>query len=220
MIRFNPQSILLTFSLAFLSSSLQAQQQAALPYALASKYMDLFQSLEHLDRIVSELLVVSTNPDIKPQSIEFKIRVVDKWQTFHPNETGVIQFPREPDWANLTFISNQPKGTLQLGVSFSAVPLTSTETSYQELMGLVPQFREALVALADLQGIPAPEVTGLTIQLPQGSDASVRIGSPKGQRTVKSYATGIVSLRYDEALWEDNPTVEFDQLPIGIIPLQ
>jgi hypothetical protein len=211
--------ILLSLSLVMVSFSLQAQQ-AVLPYSLVSKYMDLFQSLEHLDRIVPEMMIVSTNAAVKPQDIEFKIRVSESWETFSPNESGIIQFPNQPEWASLSFISNQPKGTLQMGVSYSAVPLTSTQISYQELMGLVPQFREALEALASLQGLPAPEVTGLTIQLPEGTDASVRIDSQKGKRTLNSYSTGSVVLKYDDGLWAENPPVEFDQLPIGIVPLR
>lgn len=220
MTRHNAKSILLTLSLVLLTGLLQAQQQAILPYALASKYMDLFQSLEHLDRIVPELLVVSTNPKVKPQNIEFRIRVEEAWQTFNPSESGVIKLPNNPDWSKLSFVSNQPKGTLQLGVSFSATPIASQQITYQELMGLVPQFQAALEALADLQALPAPEVSGLTIQLPHDSDASVRIDSQKGQRTLKSYTTGIVVLKYDDALWEENPLVEFDQMPIGIVPLR
>lgn len=214
------QSLLLAVFLCVAAFPVQAQEKAVLPYSVVSKYLDLFRSLEHLDRIVPGMLVASTDPEVKPQNIQFRVKAEDGWQTFNPDENGNIDFPVQPGWDNLVLVSNQPRGTLQLGVGFSANPPDSTATTYRELMSLVPQFKEALSALAGLQGLPAPEVTGLTIQMPEGSGASVRVESRNGQRTLKSYATGIVVIKYDDALWQENPPVQFDELPIGIVPLK
>jgi hypothetical protein len=87
-------------------------------------------------------------------------------------------------------------------------------------MKLVPQFEEALTALATLQGQPSPEVKGLSIQMPEGDNASIRIISQKNQRVLNSYVTGIIVIKYDDVLWQENPPVEFDELPIGIVPLK
>jgi len=37
---------------------------------------------------------------------------------------------------------------------------------------------------------------------------------------LKSYSTGVVVMKYSDALWQENPPVEFDELPIGIVPLE
>jgi hypothetical protein len=197
-----------------------AQDRARLPYSMVSSYLELFKSLGHLSLISPSMMIASTNPDVLPQSIEFKISTSSGWQTFNPDENGVIEFPDQTEWADLIFLTNQPKGTLQLVIGFSAKPLTSTSMSYQELMGLVPQFDEALAALAGLQGQPPTKVRGLTIQLPEDSGATVNLLSQKGKQTLKSYSSGVVVIKYDEALWQENPPVEFDQLPIGIVPLR
>ena len=121
---------------------------------------------------------------------------------------------------DLTLISDQPKGSLQLVIGFRARQLSSTSTSYQELMGLVPQFEEALTALAKLQGQSAPDIKGLSIQLPEGSGATVNILSQKRKTTLKSSSAGLVIMKYNKALWTENPPVEFDEIPVGIVPLQ
>ena len=87
-------------------------------------------------------------------------------------------------------------------------------------MGLVPQFDEALAALASMQGKPPPKIEGLTIQLSEGSGAAVHVLSQKGKQTLKPYSTGVVIIRYSDALWQENPPVEFDELPLGIVPLR
>jgi len=213
------KTLLLFLALWLATPALQAQDKAVLPYSLVAKYLVMFQSLESLDRVVPGMMVVSTNPSVAPQNIQFRVMTDEGWQTFNPDESGNIQIPYRPDWADLVFISNQPKGTLQLGVGFSAKPPTTTQTTYQELMGLVPQFEEALEALANMQGSQSPKVKGLTVQMPEDSNAAVHIQSKKGQQNLKAYTTGIVVIKYDEALFQENPAVEFDVIPIGIVPL-
>ena len=197
-----------------------AQEKAQLPYSVVSSYLELFKSLEPLDMIIPSMMISSTNRELTPQAIEFKIKVTDGWQTFSPGENGVIEFPDQPKWAGLILLSNQPKGTLQLVIGFSARPLTRTSLSYQELMGLVLQFDEAMAALANMRGQPPPKIKGLTIQLSEGSNAAVHVHSQKRKQTLKSLSSGVVVIKYDDALWQENPPVEFDELPIGIIPLQ
>ena len=197
-----------------------AQDEAKLPYSVIMEYQALFESLEHLERILPSMIVASTDPKIPPQTIEFKIIESGNWQTFHPDEYGEIEFPVRPDWADRTLLTNQPKGTLQLAVGYAARPLDKTSMTYQELLGLVSQFQEALTALADMRGNDPPEIKGLTMQFPEGSNAAVHILSAKRKQTIKPYSTGAVVIRYKDALWKENPTVEFDALPIGIVPLQ
>ena len=197
-----------------------AQDKAQLPYSTVSSFLELFKSLEHLDLISPSMLISSTNPEVTPQAIEFKINTPDGWQTFSPDENGVIQFPEQPAWAGLNLLSNQPKGTLQLVIGFSAKRLTSTSISYQGLMSLVPQFEQAMAALASMQGQPPPKIKGLTIQLSEGSGAAVHILAQKGKQTLKSLSSGVVIIKYSDALWQENPPVEFDEVPIGISPLR
>jgi len=212
------RTVLLALLVVSMPLALLAQDRAQLPYSMVNSYQQMFKSLEHLDRIIPGMMIVSTNPTVPPQAIEFKVVAAGGWQSFSPDENGMITFPDQPDWADLILISNQPKGTLQLAVSWSARPLDSTSMPYQELMSLVPQFQQAMTALSEMQGQPPPTVTGLTIQLPENSGAAVNILSQKGRKSLKSYATGVVVIKYSEDLWQENPVVEFDQLPIGIVP--
>lgn len=208
------------FALASMPSIGFAQDEARLSYSVIMEYQALFESLEHLERISPSMIVASTDPKILPQTIEFRIIESGDWQTFQPNEYGEIEFPARPDWADRTLLTNQPKGTLQLAVGYAARPLESTSMTYQELLGLVSQFQEALSALAKMRGKTPPEIKGLTIQLPEGSNAAVHILSAKRKQTIKPYSNGVVVIRYKDALWAENPPIEFDALPIGIVPLR
>ena len=187
---------------------------------MVSSYQELFKSLQHLDLISPSIIILSTDPQVAPADILFKIKLADDWQNFSPDENGVIEFPDQPDWQNLNLISNQPKGTLQLVIGFKARQLSSTTTTYQQLMGLVPQFKEAMAALATMQGQPAPELKGLTIQLPEEPGGTVSILSKKRETTLKASSAGMVIMKYKQALWDENPAVEFSKVPVGIIPLQ
>ena len=191
-----------------------------MPYSMVSSYQELFKSLQHLDLISPSIIILSTDPQVAPTDILFKIKLADDWQNFSPDENGVIEFPDQPDWQNLNLISNQPKGTLQLVIGFKARQLSSTTTTYQQLMGLVPQFKEAMAALATMQGQPAPELKGLTIQLPEEPGGTVSILSKKRETTLKASSAGMVIMKYKQALWDENPAVEFSKVPVGIIPLQ
>lgn len=196
-----------------------AQDKAQLPYSVVSSYLELFKSLQHLELITPSMMITSSNPKVAPETIEFKVMTSSGWQAFNPDEYGVIKFPDNPAWAKKVLISNQPKGTLQLVVSYGAKPVTSTSISYQDLMSLVPQFDEALTALANMSDQAGPEVKGLTVQLPEGSGAAIHVLAKNGKKTLKPYSTGVVVMKYNKALWQENPPVEFDQLPIGIMPL-
>lgn len=212
--------MLLAVSLTVLPLTVAAQDKAQLPYSVVNDYLDLFNSLGHLDRIVPSMVVYSTNPAVAPPDIEFKIKVDAGWENFSPDENGVMAFTSHPDWGDSILISNQPKGTLQLDIGFLARPLSGTSVSYQELMGLVPQFEEALTELSKMQGQPAPKIKGLTIQMPEGSSASVNVLSAKRKTTLKPSSAGVVIMKYNKALWEENPPVEFGEMPIAVIPLQ
>ena len=219
MFRKQLKCISLAVMLSLLPFIAHAQDKAQLPYSIVRSYLELFKSLEHLNLVDPTMIVGSTNPAVPPQAIEFKIKTSGDWETFRPEENGVIQFPDQPDWDNLTLISNQPRGTLELVIGFAAKQMSSTTMSYQDLMGLVPQFNESLAALANMQGEPPPDIKGLTIQLSEGSGAALHVLSKKGKKTLKSTSNGVVIIRYNEALWQENPPIEFDEVPVGIVPL-
>jgi hypothetical protein len=215
-----PHIFLLAVLLSVWPATALSQEKAQLPYSMVSSYQELFKSLQHLDLISPSIIILSTDPQVAPTDILFKIKLADDWQNFSPDENGVIEFPDQPDWQNLNLISNQPKGTLQLVIGFKARQLSSTTTTYQQLMGLVPQFKEAMAALATMQGQPAPELKGLTIQLPEEPGGTVSILSKKRETTLKASSAGMVIMKYKQALWDENPAVEFSKVPVGIIPLQ
>lgn len=218
MLRRSFHFFLLVLALAALPFAASAQEKGQLPYATVNSYLELFRSLEHLDLIIPSMMIFSTDPKVSPSSIELKVLTDDGWQNFSPDENGVVSLPENPDWHDHNLITNQPRGTLQLVIGFKAKPLTSATMPYQELMGLVPQFDEALAALASQQGQPAPgKVKGLTIQMSEGSGATVTV---QGKRPLKSNSAGMLIMKYNEAQWQQNPQVDFSEIPVGIVPLQ
>lgn len=197
-----------------------AQDMARLPYAMAHRYLELFDSLAHLDRISPSMMITSTDPGVKPDEIEFKLVDGGNWVSFKPDPAGVIVFDRNEAWLEntLTLISNQPRGTLQLEIAFNAHAFGSTVVKYSDLMLLSEQFGEALTALAAMRDQSVRPVQGLTFQLPAGAGLSIRT-TPRPVE-LKPNAGGLLVLKIDPALGKENPDVVFSELPLGVVPLQ
>ena len=74
--------------LTLVAMTAQAQAKAQLPYSMVAGYQDLFKSLAHLNQVIPSMGIVSTNPKIAPESITFKIKVEDGWESFSPDFVG------------------------------------------------------------------------------------------------------------------------------------
>jgi hypothetical protein len=212
---------ILLFSLCWLLMplALSAQEKASLPYQMAWTYLELFDSLAHLDLVNPSINITSTNSSVAPGDIEFRVNVDGSWQTYRLDASGGIDLPREPSWLErkLVLISNQPKGSLQLQIGFSAVALSENPVPYQHLVAIQGQFSEAMNRLSEVSGQSSPEIKGLTLLMP--GDAGLEIQG-KRKQALKPNSAGIINLAYDARLEQENPPVQFDQLPLGIMPLQ
>ena len=198
----------------------EAQDRARLPYDMAFQYLQLFESLGHLQLISPAMIIASTDPSVKPEDISFRILVNGEWLTFKPGADGVIVLPFRETWTaqSLVLGSAQPRGTLMWESGFQARGLASESVAYRDVLLLVDQFSEALSAVAALQDSPAPDILGLTIQMPAG--AGMTIQSAKRPKIITPNSAGIIILKHNPSLWEENPSIVFDSLPLGIMPLQ
>ena len=93
MLRNRVKFFLLAVVLSILPLSAGAQEKAQMPWSMVSSYQELFKSLGHLDLIDPSIMILSTNREVPPQAITFRIKVADGWESFSPNENGVIEFP-------------------------------------------------------------------------------------------------------------------------------
>lgn len=196
-----------------------AQDTARLPYEMAYRYLQFFESLEHLERIAPGMMITSTNPGVKSADIEFTLQDGGNTSTLQLDENGVIDIPVNPAWleSGLVLVSNQPKGTMQLEIAFHARPVTSNQMKYADLMALATEFEEAMTALAELQGNRPPTIYGLTIQMPPGGTIDLLA---KRKQKLEPNAAGFIVLKTDKRLEKENPEIVFSELPLGILPLQ
>lgn len=212
---------LLLFCLSWLLVPLavNAQEKASLPYQMAWTYLELFDSLAHLELIRPSINITSTDSSVAPGDIEFRVIVDGAWRSFRVGDSGSMDLPREPDWRDrqLVLISNQPKGSLQLQIGFSAVALPGNPVPYQHLVAIQAQFSEAMKRLSEVSGQSSPEIKGLTLLMP--GDAGLEIQG-KRKQALKPNSAGIINLAYDARLEQENPPVQFDKPPLGIVPLQ
>jgi hypothetical protein len=204
--------------LGLLAPHSYAQDSARLPYDVAYRFLQLFETLEHLERITPSMAIASTQPGVTPADIELTLDD-GSGTTFRLEKNGSIDLPSNPSWADsgATLVSNQPKGTMRLEIEFKAVPITSRQTTYSNLMALASEFGEAMAALAELQGNSPPTVNGLTIQMPPGGTIELLA---KRKQTLEPNSAGLVVMKTDQRLLKENPEIIFSELPLGILPLQ
>lgn len=218
----NARAICLLVLASIMPGFAMSQEKASLPYATVYDYLEVINSLSHLDQLVPQLTIRSELPEVAIETVEFRIRADDDWQSFSPDKNGVIEFPYNSDWSrrNLTFITNQPRGTMAMDVSFTHKQLTEEVLPYQDLMSVAKQFEEALAALSEITQRTPPKVNGLTIRMPDGKADTLTIQSEKRKQVLKPNATGLINIKFKQALWDENPMVEFSQIPIAMVPLQ
>jgi hypothetical protein len=163
--------------------------------------------------------ISSVNSAVKREDIEFRINADGHWIHFKLDESGALDVPRNPEWLerNLVMLSNQPKGSLQLEIGFSAVPISENPVPYQHLVNIRGQFQEAMDTLSEVTGQASPGIKGLTFIMPEGAGLTIEAAR---KQAMKPNSVGIINLAHDPRLEKENPPVQFDETPLGIVPLQ
>jgi hypothetical protein len=189
--------------------------------AQAKPFKDLCDTLEPLRRLEGlkyvkpEIKVDPKAPGVKPQDVVFTIEAKAGAIKVSPGADGLIELPLNDKLCaeNPNYVTNQPAGTLNLGISIDpAIPPVRT-FDYRLLESLRAEYKEAIARQNLMYRLIAPSSKGYEIVFEAGKGGSAEIRLPSGPRKLTANEKGIVRIPFDDAWVAANPAIELSEVP-------
>jgi hypothetical protein len=212
---------------------------ASLPYSTLVGYQQRVDALQDLKLLKVWGHVGSKRPDVKASDIRLTIMrdaahggplpiAVDADGHF---TLPVDQALKDED---PMVVANQPKGSMQMSVTWQIIAPTAKDLHYSQLMLGVQQYNEAMHRQGFIASLLAPKAEGLLLIYLDGGHHLV-MHAAGGDKTIpsKSYqelgdavkgidmsgmptATTLIYLPMDETLLKQDPAVTLDALPDAV----
>ncbi len=181
-------------------------------------FCDQFEPLRKLaglKYIKPTTLVEPKTPGVKAQDVVFTIAAKAGTIKMSPDAAGHIEFPltdalcaENPDIA-----SNQPPGTLSLGISIDPqIPPVRT-LDYKLLESLRAEWNEAISRQSLIWRALAPGSKAYVISFEPGKAATAEIRFPDGVRKLAADDKGDVRIPFEDSWIAINPTITLSELP-------
>jgi hypothetical protein len=193
----------------------------AASFAQARPYKDVCNDLEPLRKLAGlkyvkpEIKVESKTPGVKPQDVVFTLEAKSGPIRLSPGADGVIELPltdklcaESPD-----FVTNQPKGTVNLGISIDAAIPPVRTLDYRLLESLRHEWDEAIARQSFIYRAMAPSPKAYQILFEPGKGGSAEIRLPAGARKLAADAKGELRIPFEDSWSAANPTIELSELP-------
>ena len=198
----------------------RAQEKATVPYA---KIYDAFQrakSVRTRDVRVA-IAVASKNEAVPPGAVRLTIQAKGGARKLHVDPDGEIRaFPISAKLLqeNPPVVSNQPKGSLQIGGGlFFNAPATTTYR-YRKLSDLLAAGNAVSKKRAGFFSLVAPQAKSVLFVFFHGTGQTLTVRSKSAPETLKANEKGEIALRIDPALLAENPTVRLSEKPSKVLP--
>lgn len=213
--------------------------RASLPYSVLQDYQQRLDGLKDLDQLTVSASIGSTQAGVKPSDITLSAKLASGQVVGIPVDAqGRLTLPASPELQaeNPLFVSNQPKGTLQLNFKFDIKTPTATTARYADLMAGARQFNQAMRRQGVMASMFGPKARGLLIAFGSGAH-TLTLHTAKGDQVLKSGALAeaqahlkalkltddsgkgtFIYVPLDDDLLDENPPTTFDVLPTGVVP--
>ncbi|HEY1992079.1 MAG TPA: hypothetical protein VGH71_06415 [Gammaproteobacteria bacterium] len=212
---------------------------AQIPYSQLLDYQQRVDSLRDLKQLKVWEHVSSKRREVKPADIKLIIMRDAAHGGPLPiplDQDGVFTLPELPALKaeDPMVLSNQPKGTMVMSVTWEIIAPTVTDMRYRELILGVQQYNEAMHRQGFMAALLAPKAIGLLLVYPDGGHR-LTLHAAGGDQAIpsKSYkdagdavkgidmsgmsaATTLIYLPLDDALLKQDPTVTLDSLPEAV----
>jgi len=151
------------------------------------------------------------------EGLELHVQLGDQTVPVPVTEDGVVQIPLNREWAdaNAMVVSNQPKGTLNLGVKLrisASLDVKNGVQKYRQLFLAADVILRVAEEMAKAEGETLPEEArdlDFIIPLETGNDqAEVRVLAKEGPIVYRANDQGVVSIPFRFPLFRENPEVE------------
>lgn len=198
-----------------------AADLATIPYA---KLDEIWQKTDAIDR--KKLIVLaqfgSSNKAVKPSDIVLSIRSSSGAIPIRLSPEGdVLDFPRTEALRkeNPPIETNQPKGTLALGMSLGVVVPDSLTFRYARIAEGLAEGNKAVKAQAGMLSLVAPSLKCVVFFFPPpgAGKATVEIAAAGGKKVLTADASGQVKLMLGSKITAENPEVRVSERPTRIL---
>ena len=161
--------------------------------------------------------VLSSVTGAPVEGLELHVQLGDQTVPVPVTEDGVVQIPLNREWAdaNAMVVSNQPKGTLNLGVKLrmsGSLDVKNGVQKYRQLFLAADVILRVAEEMATAEGEMLPEEArdlDFIIPLETGNDqAEVRVLAKEGPIVYRANDQGVVSIPFRYPLFRENPEVE------------
>ena len=197
-----------------------AQEKATLPYA---KLYDVFQRAEKVRSkdVRAAIAVASKNPAVKPNDVTFTIESKRGARKLHVDPDGELHgFPINSRLLkeNPPVVTNQPKGSLQVGGGLIFNVPASTRYSYRKLGSLLDAGNAARKKEAGLFSLVAPQAKSVLFVFFDHTRQTLTVHAKAGPTTLTADDKGEIALAIDRSLLAENPTVTLSEKPSKVLP--
>ncbi|HEY0180388.1 MAG TPA: hypothetical protein VGC30_12280 [Dokdonella sp.] len=187
---------------------------ATTPYAALYDALAPARSIAAYDRLIAIEHVGSSAPGVRPEDIRITIRAKSGAIEVPVAADGGLEFPLSEALRaeNPPVETNQPKGSLALGVNAALRPPHGLVAPWREIAAALKQ-ADALYASAS----PPHTVRGIEVRFAPGAPATLTLGE-RSERLFAADADGRVIVLRDDVVDAEHATLAFSRPPLRILP--
>ena len=196
----------------------QADARTEMPYAALYRVLAPAQAAVGVPRVTVREYLVSKLPNVRAEQIRLVIHSRDGERVVTPNADGSVSFPLERALfdENPMVESNQPRGSLSIGVSLELTRPAGRRWQAAELLAGLADAERVLQASAPASG-PLGPIRGVEIYFARDSEAQLTVRGT-GERLFLPDEVGRIVLMRDAELAEPDAWLEMSIEPIRAQP--
>ncbi len=197
-----------------------AQEKATVPYA---RIYDAFQRAESVRTkdVRVAIAVASKSEAVPPGVVSLTIQAKSGARKLHVDPDGEIHgFPMTAKLLqeNPPVVSNQPKGSLQIGGGLFFNGSAATTYRYRKLSDLLAAGNAVSKKRAGFFSLVAPQAKSVLFVFFRHTGQTLTVHAKSAPQTLKANEKGEIALRIDPALLGENPTVRLSEKPSKVLP--
>lgn len=203
---------------ALAGPALGAETPNVTPYQVLHQVLRPAQQIARYDRLVAIERIESKLPGVRPQDIRITVQAKKGPIVVPVAADGRVDFPLDDALVaeNPDVLSNQPKGSLTLTVTFALKLGADLRIPWDTFEAAMDQARKVVAEQAKEQG-GGVRLGGAQFVFSTGSDASVTVAG-KGERLLMADDLGHVIVMVDETMQKEQPALVLSRKAELVLP--
>jgi len=199
----------LTLGVILLPTVSAAAETAKIAYHALAELPAKFEAVPTAERDRVRLILRILSKDAGHAPITMTAELPDRRIDIPVAPNGDFTLPNDPGLAaaDPIFMTNQPKGSLDLDFEFAALLPNPVEFRYADLTLAATQANKLIEREAGIMSWMAPEVKGMLFTCDGAPGCVLTVHRAAGDRTYPPNAAGIIALKFDRELAAENPQI-------------